>query len=156
MQAYAYGAFMAAAELCRNLGEGARAVALTERDGALRTSFDIAFYDEELETYVLALDGSKRPCRVRSSNAGHVPLTGLALPERAEADVRTLLGGSSFPGWGIRSAASTEARFNPMSYHNGSIGPHDNALIGIGMARYGFKREAAKILEGLFAAACIR
>ncbi|TDW32313.1 glycogen debranching enzyme [Rhizobium azibense] len=153
VQAYAYGAFMAAAELCRKLGERPRAVALTARAVALQKNFDIAFYDEELETYVLALDGSKRPCRVRTSNAGHVLLTGLALPGRAAAVVRTLLSGTSFPGWGIRTVASTEARYNPMSYHNGSIWPHDNALIGIGMARYGLKREAAKILEGLFAAA---
>ncbi|TCU29276.1 glycogen debranching enzyme [Rhizobium azibense] len=153
VQAYAYGAFMEAAELCQRLGERARAVSLTARAVALQKNFDIAFYDEELETYVLALDGSRCPCRVRSSNAGHVLLTGLAFPHRAEVVVRTLLGGPSFPGWGIRTVASTEARYNPMSYHNGSIWPHDNALIGIGMARYGFKQEAAKILEGLFAAA---
>jgi glycogen debranching enzyme len=100
----------------------------------------------------MALDGDKRPCRVRGSNAGHVLLTGLALPERAEAVVRSLMGSASFSGWGVRTVAATEARYNPMSYHNGSVWPHDNALIAAGFARYGFKREAARIFEGLFAA----
>ncbi len=96
--------------------------------------------------------GEKRPCRVRSSNAGHALLTGLALPERAAAVARALMGPSLFSGWGVRTIASSEARYNPMSYHDGSVWPHDNALIAAGLARYGFKREAARIFEGLFAA----
>jgi glycogen debranching enzyme len=101
---------------------------------------------------VLALDGDKRPCRVRASNAGHALMTGLALPQRAGAVVRTLMSPESFSGYGVRTLASVEARFNPMSYHNGSVWPHDNALIAAGFARYGFRREAGHIYEGLFAA----
>ena len=80
-------------------------------------------------TYALALDGEKQPCRVRTSNAGHCLFTGIAEPERAARVAATLLRRSSFSGWGIRTVADGEARYNPMSYHNGSVWPHDNALI---------------------------
>ena len=152
VQAYAFGAWRAAATVARALDRPERAVAFDERAQALRAAFDAAFYDQELGSYVLALDGAKRPCRVRASNAGHALLTGVALPERAEAVVKALMGPTSFCGWGVRTVASTEARYNPMSYHNGSVWPHDNALIAAGFARYGFKREAARIFEGVFAA----
>jgi glycogen debranching enzyme len=105
-----------------------------------------------LGTYALALDGDKKPCRVRTSNAGHALWTGIALPERVPAVAQTLLDASSFCGWGIRTLASTEARYNPMSYHNGSVWPHDNALIAAGFARYGWRDEAARLFEALFAA----
>src|SRR6202453_2466147 len=104
-----------------------------------------------LETYG-DRDGDGFVAYGRRSNAGHALLTGLALPERAEAVVNTLMGPASFCGWGVRTVAATEARYNPMSYHNGSVWPHDNALIAAGFARYGFKREAARIFEGIFAA----
>jgi glycogen debranching enzyme len=152
VQAYAFGAWCAAAAIARGIGRPERAVAFDERAQTLRTAFDAAFFDPTLNVYVLALDGEKRACRVRTSNAGHALLTGLALPERAEAVVNTLMGPASFCGWGVRTVAATEARYNPMSYHNGSVWPHDNALIAAGFARYGFKREAARIFEGIFAA----
>ena len=152
VQAYAFGAWRAAAAIAWAVDRPERAVAFAERAQALRTAFDAAFFDPILNAYVLALDGEKRPCRVRASNAGHALLTGLALPERAEAVVNTLMGPASFCGWGVRTVAATEARYNPMSYHNGSVWPHDNALIAAGFARYGFKREAARIFEGIFAA----
>jgi glycogen debranching enzyme len=100
----------------------------------------------------LALDGDKKPCRVRASNAGHALYTGIAFPERAPGVVAALMASSSFCGWGVRTVASSEARYNPMSYHNGSVWPHDNALIAAGFARYGFRLEAAKVFEGLFSA----
>ncbi|WP_340265213.1 amylo-alpha-1,6-glucosidase [Sphingobium mellinum] len=153
VQAYVYGAWRAAETLYRALGNAERSTDYRLRADAFRDKFDAAFFDAELGTYVLALDGEKRPCRVRSSNAGHVLFTGLAREERAEAVVRTLMAPASFSGWGIRTIASTEARYNPMSYHNGSIWPHDNALIAAGFSRYGYRREAAQIFEGLFAAA---
>ena len=152
VQAYAFGAWRAAAAIARAVDRPERAIAFDERAQALRTAFDAAFFDPTLGAYVLALDGEKRPCRVRASNAGHALLTGLALPERAEAVVNTLMGPASFCGWGVRTVAATEARYNPMSYHNGSVWPHDNALIAAGFARYGFKLEAARIFEAIFAA----
>lgn len=153
VQAYAYGAWRAAEGVYAALGDLDRSRQFGQRAEDFRHLFDTAFFDEALGTYVLALDGEKRPCRVRSSNAGHVLFTGLALPERAEAVVGTLMAPASFSGWGVRTIASTEARYNPMSYHNGSIWPHDNALIAAGFSRYGYPREAAQIFEGLFAAA---
>lgn len=152
VQAYAYGAWRGGAELAAVLGEEALAKALAQKAETLRARFDAAFFDEQIGTYVLALDGDKRPCRVRASNAGHVLFTGLARPERAARVVATLMDSTSFSGWGVRTVASTEARYNPMSYHNGSVWPHDNALIAAGFARYGFRREAARIFSGLFAA----
>ncbi|GLV21578.1 amylo-alpha-1,6-glucosidase [Sphingobium sp. TomMM35A] len=153
VQAYVYGAWKAAEAIYAALGDAARGLDYGSRADRLRDHFDDAFFDAQLGTYVLALDGEKRPCRVRSSNAGHVLFTGLAKENRVESVVRTLMAPASFSGWGVRTIASTEARYNPMSYHNGSIWPHDNALIAAGFSRYGYKREAAQIFEGLFAAA---
>ncbi|CAN7724141.1 amylo-alpha-1,6-glucosidase [Neorhizobium sp. LjRoot104] len=152
VQAYVYGAWQAAAEIFRRLGRPERAAKFLARAEGLRRAFDTSFFVEDLGTYVLALDGDKRPCRVRSSNAGHALFTGIAYPERAAQVTRTLMSASSFCGWGIRTIPSTEPRYNPMSYHNGSIWPHDNALIASGLARYGYQTEAARIFEGLFAA----
>ena len=152
VQAYVYGAWRAAAQIAERMGDVLRSTDCEERASKLREAFDAQFFDEKLGTYVLALDGDKRPCRVRTSNAGHALLTGVALPERAGSVVRSLMGPSSFCGWGVRTVASTEARYNPMSYHNGSVWPHDNALIAAGFARYGFRHEAARIFEALFAA----
>ena len=153
VQAYAYGAWRAAAAMARRLKRRDDEIrALRQRAEDLRKRFDQAFFDEALGTYVLALDGDKRPCRVRSSNAGHALLTGIALPTRAERVVADLMQPSSFSGWGIRTVPTTEARYNPMSYHNGSVWPHDNALIAAGMARYGYRGQAARIFRGLFEA----
>lgn len=152
VQAYVYAAWQAAAEIAGRLGQVARATRYENRADLLRKAFDSAFFDERLGTYVLALDGDKRPCRVRTSNAGHALTTGIAYPERAASVVQALMAGNSFCGWGVRTVASGEARYNPMSYHNGSVWPHDNALIAAGFARYGFRREAARIFEGLFSA----
>jgi glycogen debranching enzyme len=151
VQAYAYGAWCAAAAISARLGDAPAAERYGARAETLRQAFDRAFFDEALGTYVLALDGDKKPCRVRASNAGHALFTGIALPERAPAVAATLLSDSFFSGWGVRTLGSTEARFNPMSYHNGSVWPHDNALIAAGLARYGHREETARIFEGLFA-----
>ena len=150
VQAYAYAAWRAAEQITQRLGDFVRAAMFEEKAEAMRRRFDERFFDEALGSYVLALDGDKKPCRVRASNAGHALFAGVAYPERAPAIVRTLMASSGFCGWGIRTVASTEARYNPMSYHNGSVWPHDNALIAAGFARYGFRREAARIFESLF------
>ena len=153
VQAYVYGAWRAAEAIFTALGDRDKALNHRARADDLRDRFDAAFFDAGIGTYVLALDGEKRPCRVRSSNAGHVLFTGLAREERADMVVHTLMAPASFSGWGVRTIASTEARYNPMSYHNGSIWPHDNALIAAGFSRYGYRAQAAQIFEGLFAAA---
>ena len=150
VQAYVYAAWRAADRITRRLGDPEQAIVFEKKADAMRRRFDERFFDESLGTYVLALDGDKRPCRVRASNAGHALFAGIAFPERAPSVVRMLMGSSCFCGWGVRTIASSEARYNPMSYHNGSVWPHDNALIAAGFARYGFRREAARIFEGLF------
>ena len=152
VQAYVFAAWHAAAAMCERRGDAPRAAMYRVRAGDLANRFDRDFFDEELGTYVIALDGRKAKCRVRSSNAGHVLLTGLALPTRVATVVETMMAPSSFSGWGIRTIPAGEARYNPMSYHNGSVWPHDNALIAAGFARYGFRAETAQIFEGVVAA----
>lgn len=150
VQAYVYAAYRSASELAVALGRPEQGTELLRRAEMLRQQFEQAFWCEELSTYVLALDGKKHPCRVRASNAGHCLLAGVASHERAWRATQTLLGQDMFSGWGIRTVSSSEVRYNPMSYHNGSIWPHDNALITAGFARYGFKDHVLKVLTGLF------
>ena len=151
-RAMLFAAWRSAERIMRRLGQADRAAAYGAKAEALRARFDALFFDAEFGTYVLALDGDKKPCRVRASNAGHALFAGIALPERAGPVANVLMGSSSFCGWGIRTIASGEARYNPMSYHNGSVWPHDNALIAAGFARYGRREETARLFESLFAA----
>lgn len=152
VQGYAYAAARAAAELSAMLGLVDVSAKYSETADRLQHQFEEQFWCEELETYALALDANKRPCRVRTSNAGHCLFAGIAGPLRAIRVAKTLLDDSSFSGWGVRTVADTESRYNPMSYHNGSIWPHDNAMIALGLARYGLQHEALKILVGMFEA----
>ena len=149
VQGYVYAAKLAAARLTRMLGDVTGCSELEVQAENLRTKFEEAFWCEDLGTYALALDGKKRPCRVRASNAGHCLYTGIVSPERARRVVETLMNAESFTGWGIRTLASTEARYNPLSYHNGSVWPHDNSIIANGMAKYGAKQLAGKVLLAL-------
>jgi glycogen debranching enzyme len=150
VQGDVYAAKRAAAMLAKVLGLEARAKELALEAKTLRQRFEERFWCSDLSTYALALDGRKRPCRVRSSNAGRCLFSGIASRDRARRVAACLTSEASFSGWGIRTVATTEARYNPMSYHNGSVWPHDNALIAAGFARYGLKSEALKILTGLF------
>jgi glycogen debranching enzyme len=152
VQGYVYAAQRAGATLASLVGQEKRTMQLTRQAAKLQDRFDQAFWCDELSSYALALDGEKRPCRVRTSNAGHCLWTGIATPERARRLARTLLSRESFSGWGIRTVATCECRFNPMSYHNGSVWPHDNALVALGLARYGLTGEALQIWNGLFEA----
>ncbi len=119
----------------------------------LAERFEGAFWCEELGTYALALDGDKQPCKVRSSNAGHLLFSGIVREDRAQKVAADLMRPHFFTGWGIRTVALGEARYNPMSYHDGSIWPHDNALISLGFARYGLKHSVEQVFKGLFDAA---
>jgi glycogen debranching enzyme len=153
VQGYVYCAKLLAARCAKRLGRMQDARRLKAEAALLAERFDASFWCPELGTYALALDGAKEPCRVRSSNAGQVLFTGIAKPERALEVGEGLLRPNFFSGWGIRTIANTEARYNPMSYHNGSIWPHDNALIALGLARYGMKRSVERVFKGLFDAA---
>ncbi len=152
VQGYVYAAERMAARCARRLGREREAEELDADAKQLAERFEAAFWCPEIETYALALDGAKEPCRVRTSNAGQVLFSGICDPERAALVATGLLRPSFFSGWGIRTVARGEARYNPMSYHNGSIWPHDNALIALGLARYGLKQPIEKLFEGLFQA----
>jgi glycogen debranching enzyme len=153
VQGYVFAAKRLAAACARKLGDARRAAELEAEAQELRNRFNRAFWCENLGTYVLALDGEKKPCRVHTSNAGHALATGIASPDRARSIAKHFLRSSFNSGWGIRTVAQGEARYNPMSYHNGSIWPHDNALIAQGLARYGLKDGIETIFEGLIQAA---
>src|SRR5579863_6126621 len=142
-----------AASCARQIGRYDQATTLETEAAAFAAKFEAAFWCPEIGTFALALDGAKERCAVRASNAGQLLFTGIVDPERAKLVGRELLRPHFFSGWGIRTVANGEARFNPMSYHNGSIWPHDNALIALGLARYGMKQAIANLFTGLFNAA---
>lgn len=150
VQAYVFAALLGMAGMAAALGRRKRAAELRRQAEELRQRFEAHFWCEELGTYALALDGRKRPCRVVTSNAGHCLLAGIAAPDRAARVAETLMDGRSFSGWGVRTLAEGEVRYNPLSYHNGSVWPHDNALVAQGLARYTHKDAALRILDGMF------
>jgi glycogen debranching enzyme len=150
VQGYVFGAKQRAAQLALMMGHTEQAGRLLKEADKLRAQFERSFWCNDLSSYALALDGLKQPCRVRTSNAGHCLWTGIADKKRGLRMAKNLVNEEFYNGWGIRTVAATEVRFNPMSYHNGSVWPHDNALIAAGMASYGFKQGALKILCGLF------
>jgi len=150
VQAYVFDAKRSAAALAERLGLPDRAAELRAQAERLRQAFEDRFWCEEESTYALALDGQKRPCRVRSSNAGHCLFGAIAAPDRARRVAEQLAGPDMFSGWGIRTISAVEARYNPMSYHNGSVWPHDNGLIASGFSRYGFDDLLARPFAGLF------
>lgn len=150
VQAYVYAALVGLSDLARRVGRTQAAEGWAARATELRRRFDRDFWLADEHTYALALDRDKRPCRVVSSNAGHALWAGIAEPHRARLLVERLFRDDLFCGWGIRTLSSNAARFNPMSYHNGSVWPHDNALIAAGCARYGATERAATVLDALF------
>jgi glycogen debranching enzyme len=150
VQGYVYAAKKGAARLAALLDEACMSHELERHAELLRQRFEDLFWCEELGTYALALDGDKRPCRVRNSNAGHCLMSGIASPARASRTGDTLLDANGFSGWGVRTIAAGESRYNPMSYHNGSIWPHDNAVVARGLARYGLKDYVVRVFDGMF------
>ncbi|MCU1296256.1 MAG: amylo-alpha,6-glucosidase [Acidobacteriaceae bacterium] len=149
VQGYVYAAKRAAAELASARGDIDRCKCLEAQAEKLQKNFENAFWCPELSTYALALDAQKRPCKVRTSNAGHCLFAGIATPEKGRLVAEQLLTLDFFTGWGVRTVACCESRYNPLSYHNGSIWPHDNALIASGLAKYDCKHLAGQILLAL-------
>jgi glycogen debranching enzyme len=150
VQAYVYAAKRGIATAAGELGFSARARQLAREASDLQSRFQANFWCDELSMYVLALDGSKRHCKVRSSNAGQCLFSGIASQADFQRTVSSLSSDAFFSGWGVRTIAESEQRYNPMSYHNGSVWPHDNALIAFGLIRARDKELATKILNGLF------
>jgi glycogen debranching enzyme len=153
VQGYVFAAKRRAAELADLLGLTQRARKLQREAAELRARFEQAFWNEDLGCYAIALDGAKRPCLARTSNAGQCLFTGIAAPQRGQRVARALMETDFYSEWGIRTLAAGEPRYNPMSYHNGSIWPHDNALIAWGMADYGQHEQVGRIMGGLLDAA---
>jgi glycogen debranching enzyme len=153
VQGYVFAGKRLAARCALRLGKRELADRLEAEAQRLAERFEEAFWCEELGTYALALDGDKKPCKVRSSNAGHLLFSGMIREDRARRVAADLMRPHFFTGWGIRTIALGEARYNPMSYHDGSIWPHDNALIALGLARYGLKHSVGHVFKGLFDAA---
>lgn len=150
VQAYVYAARRGLARLARRLERAVDAATWDAQALLLRERFNEDFWLAEEETFALALDGHKRPCRVVSSNAGQCLFSGIVEPDKASRLIARLLRDDIFCGWGIRTLSAQAPRYNPMSYHNGSVWPHDNALIAAGFARYGAHDRASQLLTALF------
>ncbi|HVN18511.1 MAG TPA: amylo-alpha-1,6-glucosidase [Dongiaceae bacterium] len=149
VQGYVYAAKLAGARMYAAWGDEQCQRSLENEAADLKDRFEQAFWCDEISTYALALDGQKRPCRVRTSNPGHCLYSEIASSERANLIAHTLVSPDFLSGWGVRTVGCHEARYNPLSYHNGSVWPHDNGIIAAGMARYGFREFAGRILMNL-------
>jgi len=155
VQAYVFAAWNCADFVFRALGDEARAARYRDKADDLCKRFNRVFWLDALDGYALALDGQGQPCEVLASNAGQCLWTGIVPPERAQRLARTLLDPRLFSGWGIRTLAEGEVRYNPLSYHNGSVWPHDNALIARGLARYGCMKQAVRVFDAFCDAATL-
>lgn len=153
VQGYAYAAFRARARIARQLGDTATVERWSSRAVTLKRAFNEAFWLPERGYYALALDGDKKPVDSLTSNIGHCLWTGIVDDDKAAPAVANLLSPQMFSGWGVRTLASSMAAFNPLSYHNGSVWPHDNAIAVAGMLRYGFIDGAHRVVRGLLDAA---
>ena len=153
VQGYAVRALAAASALLGLLGEHALVAEAQGRSDQLRELIEKRFWLDERANYAMALDRDKSPLRVDASNPGHLLFAGAIPPGRARQVADRLLSADLFCGWGIRTLSHAEQFYNPMSYHCGSVWPHDNAIIGYGMARYGMHKEAAAIFQALYDAA---
>jgi glycogen debranching enzyme len=153
LQGYVYDAWLRMAEVYDELGKPERAAALRDKAAALFAHFNEAFWDEETGFYAYMLDGEKRKVLTVASNPGHLLWSGIVPPDRAARIVGRLMAPDMNSGWGIRTLSAQHPAFNPFSYQNGSVWPHDNSLIALGFKRYGFAREVAQIARDISGAA---
>lgn len=153
VQGYTYAAYSARARIAAAAGDADAALRWTGRAAALRTAFNERFWLDDRGYYAIGLDAEKRPIDCLASNMGHCLWTGIIDPARAEAVAEHLLSDAMFTGFGVRTLASSMAAYNPMSYHNGSVWPHDSAIVAAGLMRYGFVEHAQRIALGLVDAA---
>lgn len=153
VQGYVYAAYVLRAELATESGDKDLAAELTAKAEKLKVAFNAAFYLPKLGYFAIGLDGDKRPIDALTSNIGHCLWTGIIDEDKAASVAKHLLSPEMFSGFGIRTLASSMGAFNPISYHNGSVWPHDNAIAIAGLMRYGFTGEAHKVALGLIDAA---
>ena len=152
VQGYLYAALLGAADLGEAVGRGERSAPLRERARRLRERFEMDFWMPDENFYALALDCRGRPCQIVSSNPGHLLWTRLLSDERAHLVAARLMANDMFSGWGVRTLSSRERAFNPMSYHNGSVWPHDTTLAALGMRAYGMTEPFMTLATALFEA----
>jgi glycogen debranching enzyme len=150
VQGYVYAAYTCVASVAARLGHVHEANRLTMRAASLKRSFERDFWLEPEGMIALALDADGQPCRVMTSNGAHCLATGIIEGDHASAMCKRLLADDMYSGWGIRTLSGKEQRYNPMSYHNGSVWPHDNAMAALGLARAGDYLGVVKVVEGLF------
>ena len=153
VQGYAYAAFLARATVAAFRGDRALAAEWEERAADLKREFNERFWLPDQGYFALALDAEKRPVDSCASNMGHCLWTGIVDDDKAGQVAERLLSDQLFTGWGVRTLASDMGAYNPASYHNGSVWPHDNAIVAAGLMRYGFVEEANRIVFGMFEAA---
>jgi len=153
VQGYAYAAYRARAAFAREEGDAQGARHWDVAAARLKRAFNQAFWLPDKRWYAVALDRDKRPVDALTSNIGHCLWTGIADADKAAAVAGHLLSEDMFSGWGIRTLATSMAAYNPMSYHNGSVWPHDNALCAAGLMRYGYTVHAQRVAEAIFDAA---
>ena len=153
VQGYVYAALRARAGLAAAFDDGDLAGELLDRAAALKRAFNDRFWLPHRGYFALALDGEKRPVESLASNMGHCLWTGIVDDEHAPEVAAALMSPEMFSGFGVRTLASSMGAYNPMSYHNGSIWPHDNALVAAGLRRYGFVDEAQQVVRGILDAA---
>ena len=149
VQGYAYAAYLSRAEIADQMGDDALAQRCAARATALRTAFNRDYWLPDRGYFALALDRDKRPVDSLASNVGHCLWTGIVDEDKAAIVADRLVGPEMFTGWGVRTLASSMAAYNPMSYHNGSVWPHDNAIIVAGLMRYGLVEQAQLVSQGL-------
>jgi glycogen debranching enzyme len=153
LQGYTYDAWLRMSKAFAYFGDDALAEALRKKAAALRAKFEELFWCEDIGTYACALDGDKRQVKTIVSNPGHLLWSGVVSPERAVRVVNRLMQPDMWSGWGIRTLSSDNPAYNPFSYQNGSVWPHDNGIIAMGCRRYGFLKEAAMIARDISEAA---
>jgi glycogen debranching enzyme len=153
VQGYVYAAYLARAHIARHAGDEPTARDFETRAARLKAAFNEQFWLDERGYFAMGLDGKKRPIDSLTSNIGHCLWSGIVDENKAEATVQHLCGPEMLSGWGIRTLATSMARYNPVSYHNGSVWPHDSAICAAGLARYGFLEQADAVAVGLFDAA---
>ena len=149
LQGYVYDAWVRMAEIYDVLERPLDARRLRSRAADLKRRFDEAFWDEESGFYAYCLDGAKNKVLTVASNPGHLLLSGIVPPDKAERVVRRLMRPDMWSGWGIRTLSADHKAYNPYSYQNGSVWPHDNSMIAVGFKRYGFHAEAAQIARDI-------
>jgi len=153
IQGYAYDAKVRCSRLARDIWRDPELAARLERDAArLKERFNKDFFVPERGFFALALDGKKRKVDSLTSNIGHLLWSGIVDEDKAPLVVKHLMSPEMFSGWGVRTMATTEAGYNPIEYHNGTVWPHDNSIIAAGLGRYGYREEAARVIAGIFVA----